>query len=274
MEDKKLYPDPTLKGDFTSASSRIYRRYGRRQGEDDRKGPMPWLITFTDVMALMLTFFVLLFSMSQPVKEDFSDLMAALNNEFNTFYGRMHNAGPEDSVDLKRIDFDRALDLRYLEALMQSVIAQNEVLRDKVSLTAQGDRLVLSLPQDLLFDAGSAALKEGASRPIFVLSGAFSRMKNVIELVGHTDPRPIERQGGYSSNWDLSLARAAAVAAALERVGYTQPVTIRGASSGRYRDLEGIGDENRRLDLSRRVDIVIMNHDGRKKRVTPDLTTP
>jgi chemotaxis protein MotB len=97
-----------------------------------------------------------------------------------------------------------------------------------------------------------------------------------MELVGHADPRPVEAVKGslYESNWDLSLARAVAVAAALDKVGYNQPVAVRGASSGRYEDLQGIVDEKQRLDLSRRVDIDIMNHDGRRKKVVSDIIVP
>jgi len=264
----KRSPVKSLSGTFASVAPLPPVHSRGRRYSDDSGGRMPWLMTFTDVMALMLTFFVLLFSMSEPIVEDFSDLMAALNNEFNTFYGRTMSAGPEDTVDIARIDFDHALDIRYLEALMQAVIDRNEVLRDNVTMRARGDHIMISLPHDLLFDVGSAELKEGSTRAIFALGGTFSRMKNALELVGHADPRPVAGDrgaSGFASNWDLSLARAAAVAAALERVGYIEPVIVRGSSDGRYQDLEGIDDENERLGLSRRVDIVIMNHDGRRR---------
>lgn len=257
------------------SASRSHHRLGRRSDDSSSGISMIWLVSFTDIMALMLTFFVLLFSMSTPEQKTFADMTAALHNELRRFYGRPLNPGQEDSIDVSRIDYDRALDIRYLEALMESMVARNEALKTVVTLMPQGDHLMMSLPQDLLFDVGKAELKPGSARALFALGGTFSRMKNSMEFIGHADPRPVEGgQSAYESNWDLSLARAVAVAAALDKVGYNQPVAVRGASSGRYQDLQGIVDENQRLDLSRRVDIDIMDHDGRRKKVVADFVTP
>lgn len=253
------------------------RRFSRRADDIQPDEPnLTWLVTFTDIMGLMLTFFVMLFAMSTPEQKQFSEMTSALQSEFNRFYGRMLSAGPEDSIDVSRIDYDRALDIKYLDALMQSLMERNESLKTTVTLLPQDTHLVMSLPDDMLFDVGKADVKENSARALFALGGAFSRMKNAMELIGHADPRQIEGAQGspYASNWDLSLARAVAVAAALDKVGYTQPVAVRGASSGRYQDLEGVMDEKQRLDLSRRVDIDIMNHDGRRKKVVADIVIP
>jgi len=249
----------------------------RRAGDIPPDEPnLIWLVTFTDIMGLMLTFFVMLFAMSTPDQKPFAEMTSALQSEFNRFYGKILNAGPEDSIDISRIDYDRALDIKYLEALMGSLVDRNDFLKTTVTLMPQETHLMMSLPEEMLFDVGKAEIKEGSTKALFALGGAFSRMKNSMELVGHADPRPVEAVKGspYESNWDLSLARAVAVAAALDKVGYNQPVAVRGASSGRYEDLQGIVDEKQRLDLSRRVDIDIMNHDGRRKKVVSDIIVP
>lgn len=272
----KLYPDPTLKGDFSTVAKRkTYhrRRRGRmgdNAGHDD--GNMIWLVTFTDIMGLMLTFFVLMFSMTEPKIKVFNDLTAALQNEFNTYDGRAMNAGPEDSIDIKRIDYDRALDLRYLQALMAATLERSDVLKSEVALIPQGDHLIISIPQALLFDAGDTTVKTASTQAIFTLGGTFSRMKNALVLVGHSVPQSGQQAG--ESQWTLSLTRAAAVAGALQKVGYTDPVVIRGEADGRYSDLDGIVDEKTRQDLSRRVDIDIMNHDGRRKKAQADSVLP
>lgn len=267
----KLYPDPTLKGDFSVVAERkVYRRVRSRMGDsghDDSN--MIWLVTFTDIMGLMLTFFVLMFSMTEPKQEVFENLSTAMQTEFNTYYGRTLNAGPEESIDIKRIDYGQALDLRYLQALMGATIDQHDILKKNVSLIPQGDYLVVSLPQDFLFTAGGAVVKDGSAQAIFALGGSFSRMKNALAVAGHTTP--LDKS---ESKWGLSLSRAAAVAGALEKVGYTDPVVLRGEADGRYNDLNGIVDENTRLDLSRRVDIDIMNHDGRRKKAQAGSVLP
>ena len=252
-------------------------KHGRRLTDaTTEERPYLWLLTFTDVMGLMLTFFVLLFSMVEPEQEKFDEIASALNNEFNTFYGSLMSAGPEDSINIERINYDRALDINYLDALIKAVAENNTSLKDKLTLNPQGDHLIVSLPQDLLFEPGSASLRAESNRALYALGGTFSRIKNKIELTGHADPRPVElgELGAFVSNWDLSLTRAMAVAAVLDKVGYNEPVIVRGAANGRYIDLKGMDDENRRLDLSRRVDIDIMNHDGRRARVFSDPVLP
>ena len=69
------------------------------------------------------------------------------------------------------------------------------------------------------------------------------------------------------------MARAASVAAVLETVGYTKPVKIRGHASARYYDLPLTLSEESRLDMSRRVDIVVMEDDGDRLRIF-DLGLP
>lgn len=268
--DDNGYRQKNLKPDFSDA---LVRNRPRRRNRYDDDGPeekgMTWLITFTDIMGLMLTFFVMMFSMSVPKQEKFSEMMAAMNSELNPFYGQAQQAGPENAPDIAKINFNAALDLGYLKLLINAAIERDPVLASNVTLTQNGDAMVMALPRALSFDSGQAVVKESGARPLFNLGEVFSRMKNKIDLVGHADPLALNpaEAGAYASGWELSLARAAAVAASLDKVGYTEPVTIRGASDGSYGDLNEIVDKNERLDLSRRVDIVIMNHDGRADKV-------
>lgn len=245
-----------------SENSNVPRRYNRRMGDQAGTAASMWLISFTDVMALMLTFFVLLFAMSNPKKEDWEKFSENVQESFNRFYGQAINRGAEDAVNIAKINFSQALDLRYLKALISNLIEKENSLK-VARVIDNGDSLIVSLPQDLLFEVGQAEVKPQANKALFTLAGTLGRIKNRVEIVGHTDPRPVSG-GTYPSNWELSLARAAHVAAVLENVGYEQPLTIRGQASGRYEDLPESISMAERLDLSRRVDIVIMEDDGKR----------
>lgn len=237
------------------------KRYGRRLGDQDQITSI-WLVSFTDVMALMLTFFVLLFAMSNPKEEDWDSLKDSVQSNFNRFYGQPLNRGFQDAINISKVNYSQALDLNYLRAIIIDLIEKEPSL-EVVSVLTQPRSLIISLPQDLLFDSGRADVKDGARDALFVLAGSLSRIKNRIEIIGHADPRPVTG-GEYPSNWELSLARASQVAGILENVGYDQTVTVRGFASGRYQDLPDNLGEQRRLDLSRRVDIVIMEDDGKR----------
>lgn len=266
-QEEEEKPEPSLPG---------RRRYGRRMGDikDQDASSHMWIVSFTDVMALMLTFFVMLFAMSEPAKQDWSEMTSALNNEFNKFYGPLFNRGPVDAINIARIDFDQALDINYLSALLDSIIVETPSL-SAIEIIPQPGSLVIALPQDLLFDSGQADIKDVGARALYALGGSLSRIKNKIEVAGHADPRPIQGENAkFGSNWELSLARAANVAALLNSVGYEKNIDVRGFSSGRYDDLAAIEDQERRESLSRRVDIVILDHDGRKKQLLFDLELP
>lgn len=262
---------PGNKDDFDPEKPLTGRRVARRasdiHGADE--GSFMWLISFTDVMALMLTFFVLLFSMTEPEQQSWADMKGALQQEFNKFYGALNERGPLDDLSIDKIDFDKALDIYYLETLFKALARESKFLAEIEFNTQQG-ALIISLPQDLLFKPGQADIEEKGARALYALGGILARIRNKVEVTGHTDPTPVSGTG-YSSNWALSLARAANVAGILESVGYDRNVIIRGHSKGRYEDLVSLRDNERRMALSRRVDIVILDNDGSGDKVFVDL---
>ena len=222
-----------------------------------------WLITFTDVMALMLTFFVLLYAMSVPQEDKWEELKDALNDRIGRVARPSFNSGTQDVIAIDRVNQSRALDLRYVKTIISKALDDRGV--KNIIFIQDSDRLTLSLPSELFFDVGSADVHVTGKKVLFTLGGVLSRIKNRIEVVGNTDPQPIASgKGIYRTNWELSLARSAAVSAILRDVGYKDPITIRGLSSARYDELPEEMDEQKKFDLSRRVDIIVMEDDGYK----------
>lgn len=230
--------------------------------EDDNAVSPIWLITFTDVMALMLTFFVLLYSMAQPDVEKWQEITGAMTRQFNEYFAPEWQAGANDTISIDKISYRSALNLDYLSGLMKESLRGTEEA-EKIVFLPQTDTLMISMPQDLLFESGRAVVSTEGQRLLFTLGGVLSRINNAIEIVGHSDPRPISgANDAFRSNWDLSLMRAVNVADVLRNVGYERKITVRGSAAGRYNDLPNTMDESIRQDLSRRVDIVVMKNDG------------
>lgn len=242
------------------------RRFNRRMGDNEGGGgASTWLISFTDVMALMLTFFVLLFAMSNPKQEEWEDFTRQIQENFNRFEGAVENRGAEDAINIEKINFSQALNLNYLRVLIENLIEEQPVLSG-ARLIDHNDSLIISLPQNILFESGQADVKSEANKALYTMATTLRRIQNRVEIVGHTDPRPVSGDA-YQSNWQLSLKRATNVAAVLNNVGYDRPITVRGQASGRFNDIPKSVPELERLDLSRRVDIVVMEDDGRRKRL-------
>ena len=138
-----------------------------------------------------------------------------------------------------------------------------------IVLIPQKDHLIASVPDELLFQSGQAEVSRQGKQVLFALGNALARIRNRIEVIGHADPTPVDSaQGRFASNWHLSLARAGSVASVLANAGYERPVVVRGLSSARYDDLPEDMDEDERLSLSRRVDVVIMQDDGTRRQFT------
>ena len=214
-------------------------------------------------MALMLTFFVLLYAMSKPDVEKWSEMTSAIDRNFNKYYAPEFNEGAIDAINIDRIDNSRALDLRYLASVVQKSLSKTEQ-SEKVLIFVQQDSLVVSMPNDLFFEVGQAEVLGEGKKVLFELARVLQGIKNAVEIVGHADPRPVgEKNQEFTSNWDLSLVRAQSVAGVLENVGYTKPLVTRGMSSARFSDLPKDMDIEKRLDLSRRVDIVILKDKGK-----------
>ncbi|MDH5722227.1 MAG: OmpA family protein [Alphaproteobacteria bacterium] len=231
---------------------------GRGSGES--QVPL-WLITFTDVMALMLTFFVLLYAMSVPEEDKWSEISTALSNEFNKKERMPYNPGTQDVIQIDKVDTSKALNLNYLNTLVSDIVKKENV--DGVTITNHGKRMIISLPSALLFNSGSVEVKLEGKKALFSIAGVLDRIKNRIEIIGHTDPGAINgNASGYSTNWELSLARAMSVATSLYEVGYSKDVVVRGLSSGLYNELPDSISQEERYALSRRVDIIVMQDSG------------
>ena len=84
---------------------------------------------------------------------------------------------------------------------------------------------------------------------------ALTGIGNRLAVEGHADPGAVQQGGAYVSNWELSLARALAVADVLVSTGLDRPVTCYGLADSRYDELGEIAESDRRV-VARRVDLV------------------
>jgi len=258
MTTAKTTTAPTAQS--TSPLDRLHQN--RHADNADESAPPLWLITFTDIMALMLTFFVLLYSMSVPEVEKWDEMTSSINKGFSKFYSPESFAGAQDTISIEKIDRSEALNLNYLRGLVEAKIKEDKILSDVVVIEG-ANKLIISMPENLLFEGGDDTVKLEGKKALFALGGLLARIRNRIEIAGHSDPRPITNENSrFSSNWELSLSRAIQVSNILTQVGYRRNMITRGMSSARYDEIPETVPEQQRLDLSRRVDIVVMRDDG------------
>jgi chemotaxis protein MotB len=229
---------------------KLGRRAGRKYG-----GGASWLVTLVDLVSLMLAFFVLRFAMTTLDTPRFQEAAGAISLVLGQQVSVVDQAPPEQlGVETQRVR--RGFPLGYLEPVLDAKMAEDPILRQAVIARA-GERLVIALPADLLFASGADTLGADARRAVGVLSTALSTLPNRVDVVGHADPQPLRSGGRYASNWELSLARADAVAQHLKATGYPRQPVVEGVGSSRFPQVAPTLPIARRFVLARRVDIVI-----------------
>ena len=119
------------------------------------------------------------------------------------------------------------------------------------------DRLVLSLPGDLMFQPGQGELRPEARQAVVLLSDALRFIANQIEVEGHSVP---EGEGASSETaaWSLSLARALQIADVITGDGRIVNIRAAGLGSARFYEISPRLDTRRRLRLGSRVDLVVL----------------
>ena len=212
------------------------------------------MITFTDLVALLLAFFVLLFSMSSVRPDSWRVAIDSLSRTLNPT--RVDKAVPSAvPFNIGTTFPKRGSDLDYLATVLNEALREDALL-SSTRIIRSADRLIVALPGDLLFANGRAELSERAGKSLLILGSVLRNIGNRIGVNGHSDPQPL-KDGAYKSNWELSLARAVAVANTLRRSGYRREIVAYGFADSRYQQLPKI-EEKRRRALARRVDIVIL----------------
>ena len=213
-----------------------------------------WLVTFTDMVLLVLTFFVLLFSMSSVKGDEWEKMIDALSQALNPT--RVEDvAKPTARHNIATASLKRSTNLDYLSSVLEETVGADAALAE-TSIERMEDYMIVMLPGDLLFAPGRAVLSDKARQMLFSLGGVLRNVDNEVMVNGHSDPvRPAG--GEYNTNWDLSLSRAVVVANAIRQAGYTQEIVASGYADARYAELPNMPEAARRA-LGRRVDILIM----------------
>lgn len=240
----------------------------------DGRGQRVWLITFTDLVALMLTFFVMLFAMSSVKVSDWQNVIDSLSQ---TLRPTLEKVPPVQTskFNIGTIFRGKAINLDYLASVIGEAVDAQPQLTDSHILLLD-DRLMIVLPGDTLFPAGTAEMTDAGRKALFVLGGVLRNIGNEIGVNGHTGTEPPARigvgdgvGGGYASNWELSTARAASVANALRQSGYLKTITAFGYADGRPAPLLGLPGEfqgeltvEQRASLDRRIEIIIRPEAG------------
>ena len=172
----------------------------------------------------------------------------------------LNERGAEYRTLQRRLDALRAVEqeVRERNAIYEDVIGRFRSMMDggQLSVDIVRGRLVILLPQDVLFGSGSASLgAEGRSVLSEVARVLAEFPDRRFQVEGHTDNVPIATER-FPSNWELSSARALAVVRLLAQQG-VDPANVSGAAFGEFQPVASNDDREGRA-RNRRIEIVML----------------
>jgi chemotaxis protein MotB len=234
------------------------RRLGSGKAAEklETAGMMRWLLTYADMITLMLALFIILFSISTINKVKLQRLVHDLGGGFSSTDAL--NQPPNGLTNAST-----PTQLEAMQAQLQSYIKSNN-LQSKVQtqIRQEGNRkeLVISLLTDkALYDSGSAEIRPETKAILDEIYKQLKSRPNEVRIEGHTDNVPISTPL-YPSNWELSAARASNVTRYLVEHDGLQPNRVGLAGYGEFRPkVPNDTDEHRQEN--RRVDVVVLDVD-------------
>lgn len=260
----------------------------RRRRPKSRANRDRWLVSYADFITLLFAFFVVLYASSQVDKRKvgklalaiqvafqemgvfqasttevpidvadpmpFSTVQAIENTERTASLGRIASH-PEGTLSTG-VGIENG-DLAELQAELETALA-SEIKRQEIAMRREPDGLVISLREVGFFDSGAAQMKSTSEAAFDRIATMLRQRDYRLRIEGHTDNVPIYN-AQFSSNWELSTARATEIVRLLiVRDGFS-PDRLSAGGFAEYhpvasnRSAEGRG-------INRRVDIVVLGH--------------
>jgi chemotaxis protein MotB len=232
-----------------------------------------WLVSYADFITLLFAFFVVLFASSQANKKKQLDLSAAMQTAFtplgtfevhsktppltNDRNASVNSSPPALPLTLPSVRIETAEETeRHLSKLLAEQVAAGRIPTGSVTMRITTEGLVISLHEAGFFPSGSAEIR-AVSIPM-LSSLAATLPTGPLRIEGHTDNVPIHT-AQFATNWELSTARATAIARLLLERGPIDPANLSAAGYAEYHPVASNATEAGRA-RNRRVDIILLRH--------------
>jgi len=242
----------------------------KKKAEEGSSGAY-WMDTYGDMITLVLTFFVLLFSMSTIDAAKWEQLVATLTgtpmavvaplNPGRSIAPDPSTAKPEPHEAAYTQQELEELSQRSFDELLEMVneLVEERELEDSLLIEVHENEIMLRFLDSLLFDSGKHVLREDSRAVVSDVLGILDETQEwirEINIEGHTDTVPIRASSMYRNNWDLSVMRAATVASFFESNSTIDPTKLKPSGCGETMPIDTNSTEEGRMH-NRRVDVIL-----------------
>ena len=237
-------------------------RRKKRGADGGHENAERWLLTYADMITLLMVLFVVMYAISTTDVRKFTVLAQSFSAAFNTdvFDGSQPitvTSGVETAPDLGQYDSGLgvvASDFRSVNASVRDAAIATG-LGNEIQVTKVPEGIAIQIDSTLLFQSGRATLDPKDIAVLAQLDGVVKPLPNKLRVEGHTDDLPPDGLF-FADNWQLSTGRALAVLEQMRVDGIDQS-RLSAAGYGEFDSLvPNTSDANRAKN--RRVDILIL----------------
>lgn len=227
--------------------------------EQVEEGAPAWVVTFGDLMSLLLCFFVLMLSFSEMDRKKYRIVSGSMKKAFGIQRKTPVFESPKGQKIIAK-EFDQAIatakiEEEIIDPLRMALKGKYKDIEDHVEIEMTEKLVKISLMGQTTFDTGKADIRPRFWPLLREIASLLQRTNADIIIAGHTDNVPL--QGGrFKSNLGLSSARAGSVAEYLLKHSLIQPQRVSTMGFGEYRPLAPNGTSAGR-QKNRRVEIII-----------------
>jgi chemotaxis protein MotB len=251
------------------------RKWRDEEDEEGHGNSERWLLTYSDMITLLLALFIMMYTMSNVDTAKFKALAESLNAFFNNGTSTTQTADGSASlsggVDLKFPQVTPGASSLSAEgedspspsesspqeiAAQINALIQSNGIANSVSVHIEERGVVVRLEEGMMFPSGSATINQSAIDTMNKISEIIKNTTNYIRVEGSTDNVPIQN-GQFASNWELASQRGINVANLIIQNG-VDPTRISVTSYGEFRPVAP-NDTEANKQMNRRVDIVFLN---------------
>jgi len=216
-----------------------------------------WITTFSDLMSLLLTFFVLLLSFSTVNEDDFENAIGALQGALGVLDGQPILTSPVKlHVPIVRGDITEARPTMHDAKAEIEEITEEEEQQQNVEVTEGEEGIVIRIRDRAVFSSGEADIKDEFKSLLSRIGQVINRISNQVVIEGHTDNVPISNDAFANNHW-LSSARALQVLDYFaDQVGIAR-TRLSASGFGEYRPVDpeanqsdpAVQAQNRRVEI-------------------------
>ncbi len=177
-------------------------------------GAPKWMVTFGDMMSLLLTFFVLLLSFANMDMQKYKDVLGSMEQAFGSqkkIYQLGKEGGEDKPIPMESSESQAEVEKERLVNLLKTMVREEGIDSDNsIFITKDKNGVRMEIAGSVVFAPGQTALLPEAQRFFRKLIPIIKATIYRIVVEGHTDNTPV-RSTVFPSNWELSSARAGSV---------------------------------------------------------------